>query len=337
MHIFLCIFLQPEPTYPSYVNEDTEFQADILSLNLFHEPVLFKVKDLTTWPTNNELELNDSQYEAYKTALTHEFAVIQGPPGTGKTYLGVKVAKTLLESISGVGCKLLLVCYTNHALDQFLEEISKKTNSIVRIGGQSKNEIMEKYNLNTLRKKSAMPRATSRLYLEERQNLRNVVLQLQRAQEQMDSILNCIISYSCMKRYIPQLSEIADVYQRILQSGKDPLCYWLFEYLEYDLDEPILLDQSQNVENEENINLNIDDNQTEVLLDDLEINFDEDVEGDISKAFSIKEAEGKLKHLIPCYIRSKNPKEKHDLLLEIAVLRGRIRLFNVSCHSLLMY
>ncbi|CAH0715659.1 unnamed protein product, partial [Brenthis ino] len=323
--------VDPEPTYPSYVNEDTIFRTDRLSLDLLHEPVSFTVKDLTTWPTSNELELNDSQYEAYKTALTHEFAVIQGPPGTGKTYLGVKVAKTLLESISRVGCTLLLVCYTNHALDQFLEEISKKTNSIVRIGGQSKNEVMEKYNLNTLRKNNVLPRATSRLYMEERQNLRNLVLQLQRAQEQMDSILHYILSYSCMKRYVPQLSEIADKYKRIIQSGKDPLCYWLFEYLEYDLDEPILLDQSQNVENVENINLNIDDdgdNQAPVLLDDLEINFDEDVEGDYTEAFSIKEAEGKLKRLIPCYIRSNDPKEKHDLRLEIAVLRGRIRLFN---------
>ncbi|ERL94137.1 hypothetical protein D910_11419 [Dendroctonus ponderosae] len=36
---------------------------------------------------------NESQLNAYKAALTNEFAIIQGPPGTGKTYLGKDVLK----------------------------------------------------------------------------------------------------------------------------------------------------------------------------------------------------------------------------------------------------
>ena len=35
---------------------------------------------------------------------------------------------------------IMLTCYTNHALDQFLEKISMYTDSIVRLGGRAKNE-----------------------------------------------------------------------------------------------------------------------------------------------------------------------------------------------------
>jgi hypothetical protein len=43
-------------------------------------------------------------------------------------------------------------CYTNHALDQFLEHllVSKVTNNIVRIGSRSKSTLLEKYNLYTI-------------------------------------------------------------------------------------------------------------------------------------------------------------------------------------------
>lgn len=49
------------------------------------------VLDLASWPSAEELELDDSQFKALQLALTKEFAIIQGPPGTGKTYIGLKV------------------------------------------------------------------------------------------------------------------------------------------------------------------------------------------------------------------------------------------------------
>ncbi|WP_337219490.1 AAA domain-containing protein, partial [Vibrio parahaemolyticus] len=68
----------------------------------------------------------------------------QGPPGTGKTYIGTKIAQTLLVNSK---FSILVVCYTNHALDQFLENILKFTDSIARVGSRSKNEAMEKLSL----------------------------------------------------------------------------------------------------------------------------------------------------------------------------------------------
>ena len=63
--------------------------------------------------------LDDSQVEAVRTALSRELALIQGPPGTGKTFVGLKVVKALLDNYRvRRQAPLVIVCYTNHALDQ---------------------------------------------------------------------------------------------------------------------------------------------------------------------------------------------------------------------------
>ncbi len=91
-----------------------------------------------------------------------ELALIQGPPGTGKTYVGIQAVKALLANTSGnakgldpstkqvddvpsntdpqihpcVG-PVLIVCFTNHALDQFLEGLlAAGLTDMVRVGGR---------------------------------------------------------------------------------------------------------------------------------------------------------------------------------------------------------
>lgn len=51
---------------------------------------------------------------------------------------------------------ILIVCCTNHALDQFLEGILKfcNTNELIRIGGGSKSDILEQCNLSNVRLRS---------------------------------------------------------------------------------------------------------------------------------------------------------------------------------------
>ncbi|KAJ7385050.1 NFX1-type zinc finger-containing protein 1 [Desmophyllum pertusum] len=101
------------------------------------------------WPSVEALPLNNSQLEALKTAVTTEFSVIQGPPGTGKTYVGAKIVRCLLENREtwdpdGIS-PMLMVCYTNHALDQFLEKIASKTKRCQRFNTEqsSGNEMVE--------------------------------------------------------------------------------------------------------------------------------------------------------------------------------------------------
>ena len=105
------------------------------------------------WPAVEGLPLNKSQLEALKTAITTEFSVIQGPPGTGKTYVGAKIVRCLLDNRRawdpGLASPMLMVCYTNHALDQFLEKVLEflPSRKIIRVGGRSKSDKLENCNL----------------------------------------------------------------------------------------------------------------------------------------------------------------------------------------------
>ncbi|CAJ1050338.1 NFX1-type zinc finger-containing protein 1 isoform X2 [Xyrichtys novacula] len=106
------------------------------------------------WPKMEELGLDESQMKAFQLALTKELAIIQGPPGTGKTYVGLKIAQALLTNKDlwrDHSAPMLVVCYTNHALDQFLEGIYKfQKEGIVRVGGRSSSEILKRFNLREL-------------------------------------------------------------------------------------------------------------------------------------------------------------------------------------------
>jgi superfamily II DNA or RNA helicase len=72
---------------------------------------------------------------------------LKGPPGTGKTHVGTILAKILLSNVKN----LVVLCYTNHALDSFLETLLDFTPKIIRIGGRSKSVKLEAHNLSTLK------------------------------------------------------------------------------------------------------------------------------------------------------------------------------------------
>lgn len=94
---------------------------------------------------------DESQLAALQMALSQEISVIQGPPGTGKTYIGLKIVEALLQNRTVWdkynNSPILVVCYTNHALDQFLEGVldlkvghQEEKPKVVRVGGRCKNE-----------------------------------------------------------------------------------------------------------------------------------------------------------------------------------------------------
>ena len=104
-------------------------------------------------PLCTELERFDtSQLQAFDAALNHRVALVQGPPGTGKTLLGAVLVQTLLKI---TGETILCVCYTNHALDSFLENlIDSGIKEIVRVGGKSKSEKVKPFSLLELSRSS---------------------------------------------------------------------------------------------------------------------------------------------------------------------------------------
>ncbi|KAJ3564153.1 hypothetical protein NPX13_g7945 [Xylaria arbuscula] len=68
------------------------------------------------------IRLDEAQHAAVLKSLKSSVAVIQGPPGTGKSYVGALIAKILLDDPC---TRILVIAYTNHALDQFMEDIIK--------------------------------------------------------------------------------------------------------------------------------------------------------------------------------------------------------------------
>ncbi|CAF0725958.1 unnamed protein product [Adineta steineri] len=120
------------------------------------------------WPTHDELHLNPKQRDALILALTSKVALIQGPPGTGKTFLGVRITEMLLHNRS-VWCPpdeqatpILMICHTNHALDQFLELIIKRLNikeGIIRVGNRCQNATIQNFSLINARKHARESRA----------------------------------------------------------------------------------------------------------------------------------------------------------------------------------
>lgn len=142
----------PAPSYSSIHDEfDLSDMLGVRSKVVLHNG--------SSWPPAWSTNLDPSQLEALKMALTKEVSVIQGPPGTGKTFIGLKIVEAFLKNRStwdySKEAPILVVCYTNHALDQFLEgiqalSINEQTPNIIRIGGRCKSEKLSRY---VLRKK----------------------------------------------------------------------------------------------------------------------------------------------------------------------------------------
>ncbi|NXD26029.1 ZNFX1 protein, partial [Spelaeornis formosus] len=148
---------------PAYLTVDTAYNLAPL-MNTSHKekcPDSLKsvcILDPNQWLSMETLKLDESQMQALNLALTKELAIIQGPPGTGKTYVGLKIVQALLTNDhvwqnTHMKRPILIVCYTNHALDQFLEGIlSFQGDGIVRIGGRSNSVALHKFTLKELRR-----------------------------------------------------------------------------------------------------------------------------------------------------------------------------------------
>ncbi|KAK0664544.1 putative zinc-finger and helicase domain-containing protein [Cercophora samala] len=98
--------------------------------------------------------LDEGQCQALIHALTREYALIQGPPGTGKSYVGVQLLRVLLKHKREAALgPTIIICYTNHALDQFLSHLmAVGIDRVIRIGGQSRTEALDGKNLRVVRR-----------------------------------------------------------------------------------------------------------------------------------------------------------------------------------------
>uniref|UniRef100_A0AC35G7H7 NFX1-type zinc finger-containing protein 1 n=1 Tax=Panagrolaimus sp. PS1159 TaxID=55785 RepID=A0AC35G7H7_9BILA len=148
---------------PKYLNSDKCFDFSPLLTKETRaeiETTVFHLSELAKLSAEN-FEMNESQFEAFKYVLSTDLAVIQGPPGTGKSYIGSQIAKFLLNETNwnlsnpdpNDQRPLLVACYTNHALDQFLAHIAGfiDANDIVRVGSRCENPIVKPFMLHNKR------------------------------------------------------------------------------------------------------------------------------------------------------------------------------------------
>ncbi|KAG0279756.1 hypothetical protein BGZ95_000288 [Linnemannia exigua] len=96
--------------------------------------------------------LDDTQVAALVETLSKEFALISGLPASGKTKIGVDLVKVLLHNKQAMNCgPILVMSYTNHALDQFLGLLlDHGYNKIARLGLNSRSRRLAQYNLHTM-------------------------------------------------------------------------------------------------------------------------------------------------------------------------------------------
>ena len=143
---------------PPKYSLDPDFQFD---LNCLKDPSkTAPYKDLLLTPGSTETlqrikeltTLDDGQAVALYENLNRRIAFTQGPPGTGKTFLGVAEAEVILKSQSHEHRKpIVVVCMTNHALDDFLASLLKRNiNKVVRLGTRSSCDWIERFLLHTV-------------------------------------------------------------------------------------------------------------------------------------------------------------------------------------------
>ena len=222
---------------------------------------LFDISRQECWPNVEHVQLDESQLRAMKMALTQKVSVIQGPPGTGKTYIGLKIVQALLTNRnvwdSAGNSPILVVCYTNHALDQFLEGIIEINNSgdhyyvetesdvsgfnnklhvrkqfsIVRVGGRSQNEKVDKYNIKKFEiRKSKVPRHIYRRTYSLKNNIQEAGVDLdykfQVIQHKAKPCLYSLIEFIA-PIHVAQLLSLVKGYGRAIERIKDGLKLWL--------------------------------------------------------------------------------------------------------------
>ncbi|KAH8703728.1 hypothetical protein BGW36DRAFT_414157 [Talaromyces proteolyticus] len=132
----------PPPRYASRPG----FFFDLQGLTKDHSPLnLYPGRPFDIQDLQRNCDLDEAQAEALVNSLTRELGLIQGPPGTGKSYTGVALVK---QGRSGP--------------DNLLE--TKITSQVIRIGSQSKSEVLKPLNLRNVAKDFSHTRFEKRAF-----------------------------------------------------------------------------------------------------------------------------------------------------------------------------
>ncbi|KAG4081169.1 hypothetical protein HA402_014617 [Bradysia odoriphaga] len=191
------------------------------------------------WPDESFFGLDGSQFDALKAALTKQFAIIQGPPGTGKTYVGLRIAQALLQNVSKWGhsiigkkqrvSPILVVCYTNHALDQFLEGMLPFCQSIIRIGGKSKSPLLEHFNLKNVRTSEQKQKKVPAYIFKNRKECRDTLAEIQSQMSTLEASIDSTNKKLLDSELLPVIKELNQMqWKNMLELDVvNPITTWL--------------------------------------------------------------------------------------------------------------
>ncbi|KAF8465537.1 P-loop containing nucleoside triphosphate hydrolase protein [Kalaharituber pfeilii] len=197
-------------------------------------------KQLTVAQLQEATTLDPGQCEALLASLSRELALIQGPPGTGKSYLGVRLVKVLLanRATTGIG-PIICVCYTNHALDQFLENLlNEGVANIIRIGSRSQSPRIAALSLhNALQNFPRAPTPERRAVFSTLKNLHKIERAIEGTSTQLLQLSNPeYLKYFLESTYPSAFSEIFNTvddegFERVLRGARRDDKHLLNEWL----------------------------------------------------------------------------------------------------------
>ena len=292
----------PPPEYLLYSGRPTFRLKEVLDIKVGSPDVILTNPD--NWPHCEHTCLDASQLRAFHAALTQEVSVIQGPPGTGKTFIGLKVVEALVANqrrSRTSNFPILVLCYTNHALDQFLEGIlqiktpENKELNIVRIGGRCKTEKLEhcilRAKVDRVRSQKLLPanlhKKSGKLYRDV-QMLRE---RIEAAQKSIDATINGdkIFKLSALEEFIPENHLFQLTQEKPTERGRE-IDVWLklwYVFEDEEALEPLLQDP---LVQEEVIPI-IDDNAVGIQVEPEEELIDVDAEANRIEEERILEGE----------------------------------------------
>ena len=304
------------------------------------------ITNLEDWPTAKQLHLDDSQFRAVQMALTREFVITQGPPGTGKTYIGLKIAKALLHNYSIWNRNaangtiehrpMLIVCYTNHALDQFLESIIEfYKGDVLRVGGRSASEKLKDRNISNYRMKlragKELPSQIYRARRDAHEELRSLSESINRTSREIEFVEREVVHEDVLQPFMNSsyadlrcgLQDFLDQSGVKLSSRKLQNSSAIVEWLGYGT----LINVVHGNRDMENVEMR----EIENAVDEIDIADDGmiEVEDDIDRMMALRDLDADFDDILNSDVDDNSIQDLNALALELRLGRNPVAL-NVS-------